>query len=142
MSPRYLLPLQDQQVDLSRDLFKLLLWPWVSRVYDILFAPFTVESLFPKTPWISQKYAMLAFKAKHSGVGGACLPGAGSPGWEIPCETQTPPSVGRASAIVMVAKFVGQLPRVTVTVYTMSLVLFPVSHWFLLYIFSCKDHLC
>ena len=41
------------------------------------FTPFRVESLFPKTPWISQKYAMLAFKAKQSGgegrVGGGLV---------------------------------------------------------------------
>lgn len=111
VSPHCPLPLQDQRVDLSQDLFKLLLWPWVSRVYNILLAPFRVESLFPKTPWISQKYAMLAFKAKYSGVGGARFPGVGPPAWGIPCETQTPPFVGRASAIIMIATVCGSAPQ-------------------------------
>lgn len=124
VSPHCPLPLQDQRVDLNQDLFKLLLWPWVSRVYNILFAPFRVESLFPKTPWISQKYAMLAFKAKYSGAGGARFPGAGPPAWGIPCETQTSFCGERASAIIMIATVCGSAPRATCLVYTMCLVLF------------------
>lgn len=61
-------------------------------------SPLRAEFFFPTAPWISQKYAVLAFKAQHSRN---LAPGAGPLHWGIWCESQTLPSLGRTCVIVM-----------------------------------------
>ena len=57
--------LQDQQVILTQDLFKLLLLTWVPECVRFCVCPLRVESLFPTTLWLFE--ALLAFKDKCFG---------------------------------------------------------------------------
>jgi len=77
----------------------------------------------------------LAFKARCSG---AHLPGARLLSWGAWGGLQTPYSLGRTSAIVIVLTFAVFPLRVVGLDYTVPPPLLPVSLWFLLYIFSCR----
>ena len=77
----------------------------------------------------------LAFKARCSG---AHLPGAGLLSWGAWRGPQTPYSLGRTSAIVIILAFVVCPLRVVGLDCTVPPPLLPGPLWFLLYIFSCR----
>ena len=66
--PSGFLPLQDQQMYLTQASFKLLPLHWNSEHVRFCVCPLKVESLCPTDFWISHMQALLAFKARRSGV--------------------------------------------------------------------------
>lgn len=125
--------LQDQQVGLIQTTFKLLSWLWVPECVKVCTGALRVESLFPtasgspmlKSHWLSKPE-----------IPGAHIPGAGALDWGARCGAQTPCSLGRTSAILIILPFVGHLPQDGGP--DISLPLLPISFWLLLYIFTCE----
>ena len=118
--------------------FQITVSALVSGVCEILCVPLRVESLFPtalgspegKPCWPSKPNVLVAR-----------LPSAGCQGWGAPCGVQTPCSLGRISAVVILLLYVGCPPGGLGLEYTATLPLLLILLWFFLYIFSCRSFL-
>ena len=93
--------LQDQQVGLTQDPFKLLLLPWVLEHVRFCVCPLRIESLFSSGLWDSWK----PHWPSKPNVPSTRL------GWGAQHGVQILYSLGRTSAIVIILLFVGCLPK-------------------------------
>ena len=138
-SPSSLLPLQeahqDQQVGQTQNPFKLLSLHWVSECVRFCMCFIRVESLLPTVLWFSCRQVPLAFKARHSEGLASWLQDPQSGELNVDLEPLT--FWGRISTIVIIFLFVGHLHGCVNLDYTTSLLLLPISLWFLLYIVKC-----
>ena len=138
VSSRCLLPLQQTQRSAGGSdpgSFQITASSLGLRACGFCVCPLRVKSLFLTALWLSPKQAPLAFKPNILGVH---LPGAGLSGWGAQCGAQTPHSLERTSAVVIILPFVCHPPGGTGLDYTKSSCLLPISLWFLLFIFSCR----
>ena len=71
---------------------------------------------------------------------GIHLPIVGPLGWGARYEAQIPHSLGRISSVVIIIPFVSCPHEGMGLDYIMTLLILPVSLWFLLYIFSCRRY--
>lgn len=103
-------------------------------LWDIMCA-LSEKNLFLTNFWLSHTQALKAFKVRCSGCS--------SSQWNIfrlgsYYGAQTPPFLGRISAIVIVFLFVACLPRGKRSWGNVYLAFLPMSWWFLLYIFNSR----
>ena len=102
------------------------------RVCGILYLPFKSGVCFPQPSGSPENKSCWPSK---SNILGACLSGAGPPGYGTQCRAQTTLSLGRNFAILIILPFVGYLPVVWVLTESWLHPLLPISLRFLLYIY-------
>lgn len=134
--PSCILPLQkgfqDEQVGLTQALFKLLLLYLDLESFEILHSPFQSQVCFPQPSGSSQNKPLWFQKPD---VLKGHLPSAGS--WAA--ESQTPQSLGRTSAVVLIPSICGSpSQRFVLTI----LHFWPPAHFVVvsLYVFSCGKY--
>ena len=138
-SPSCLLPLQaslqDQQMDLTRSIFKRLLPCWYSECVRFLHASFKNRVSVSYSHPALLFWNHLTFKGRHSDGSSpqSRTSRLGSLMWH-----SDPWLLWRTSALVITLLFVGCLPESIGLGYTTSSPFLPVLLWFLLYIFSCE----
>ena len=119
--------------------FQILPLQWVSEYVRYFFVCYLrVENLFST--------ALISSVHKHTGLQSRCSGGLSSQ-----CRTPrlqslvwgwTPHSVGRTSAVVIILRFVGCLPKVVCLDSVCVSLFLPVFLWFLLYVFSHGKFFC